>query len=592
MSQEKWILRGGRSTEIARKFGLDPYLARILSVRCKDESVEEYLDREGELFDPLLMEDMVQAVDRIDDHLSMGKELTIVGDYDVDGLTSTAILLKGLSFLYPGSPVHFRIPERISDGYGFSIGIARELVEKNVQMVLTCDNGIREYETGQYLKEQGIPLIITDHHDIRTGPDGKQDIPAAEAVINPHRTDDHSPQKEICGAFTALQLIRALWRRKRIGPEGDRLMSRLKGLAAMGTLCDIMPLMKENRKLVYQGLRALNYDPPVGIRCLMEERQIKTLTSYTVSYMIGPMINAGGRLGSQNKFIRILLSDDEFECQSLAKELGSLNQTRQKMQEEGIRKGLDQVRSDVSKDMVKVIYLPDVHESIAGLIAGKIKEETHHPVFVATRSEKGIKGSGRSIEAYPMSQEMDKVRDVFTRYGGHHMAAGFSIDGPQGTEEAMVDTMRKALNDNCALQEKDCVPVIYIDAVADPALMTLDKIRLLSTLDPMGTANPRPLIAWRKGLLKRVSVYGQRKNVARLSLTTAGGDVDVISFRVPYIAAFIGECLGNSCQEAIYDGLSITDPLAVDLVYEPGIDEYHGLQKPQFILQAIRPSRR
>ena len=413
MPSENWILRGGRGAAIAKKYDLDPYLARILAVRCKEESVEEYLNREGQLFDPLLMEDMVRAVDLIDDHLSMDKELTIVGDYDVDGLTSTTILLKGLSHLYPGASIHYRIPERISDGYGFSIDIARELEAKGVQMVLTCDNGIREFETGRYLKEQGIPLIITDHHDIMTSPDGVQAIPDAEAIINPHRTDDHSPQKTICGAFTALQLIRALWRRKRMDEKGDLVMSELTGLAAIGTICDIMPLMKENRKLVYQGLRALKYNPPTGIRCLMKEKNIRTLSPYTVGYVIGPMINAGGRLGSQNKYIRILLSDDVFECQTLAKELAALNAERQKMQEDGIAKGLDRINKDTSGDMVKVIYLPDVHESIAGLVAGKIKDEIHHPVFVATKSEKGIKGSGRSIEAYPMSQEMDKVKEVY-----------------------------------------------------------------------------------------------------------------------------------------------------------------------------------
>ena len=590
MPSENWILRGGRGAAIAKKYDLDPYLARILAVRCKEESVEEYLNREGQLFDPLLMEDMVRAVDLIDDHLSMDKELTIVGDYDVDGLTSTTILLKGLSHLYPDASIHYRIPERISDGYGFSIDIARELEAKGVQMVLTCDNGIREFETGRYLKEQGIPLIITDHHDIMTSPDGVQAIPDAEAIINPHRTDDHSPQKTICGAFTALQLIRALWRRKRMDEKGDLVMSELTGLAAIGTICDIMPLMKENRKLVYQGLRALNYNPPTGIRCLMKEKNIRTLSPYTVGYVIGPMINAGGRLGSQNKYIRILLSDDVFECQTLAKELAALNAERQKMQEDGIAKGLDRINKDTSGDMVKVIYLPDVHESIAGLVAGKIKDEIHHPVFVATKSEKGIKGSGRSIEAYPMSQEMDKVKEVFTRYGGHQMAAGFSIDGPKGTEEDMARTMSRALNENCTLEEKDCVPSIYIDAVADPALMTLDRIRQLDILEPMGTGNPRPLIACKKVHLHKVSVYGQRKNVARLSLMTPGGDVDVISFRVPYISDFIGKCLGRDAQDRMYDGLVVDPAVTVDLVYEAGINEYHGLEKPQFILRAIRHS--
>ena len=322
----------------------------------------------------------------------------------------------------------------------------------------------------------------------------------------------------------------------------------------------------------------------------MKEKNIRTLSPYTVGYVIGPMINAGGRLGSQNKYIRILLSDDVFECQTLAKELAALNAERQKMQEDGIAKGLDRINKDTSGDMVKVIYLPDVHESIAGLVAGKIKDEIHHPVFVATKSEKGIKGSGRSIEAYPMSQEMDKVKEVFTRYGGHQMAAGFSIDGPKGTEEDMARTMSRALNENCTLEEKDCVPSIYIDAVADPALMTLDRIRQLDILEPMGTGNPRPLIACKKVHLHKVSVYGQRKNVARLSLMTPGGDVDVISFRVPYISDFIGKCLGRDAQDRMYDGLVVDPAVTVDLVYEAGINEYHGLEKPQFILRAIRHS--
>ncbi|MCI8632648.1 MAG: single-stranded-DNA-specific exonuclease RecJ [Lachnospiraceae bacterium] len=577
---EKWIVRGGRSLPYIEKYQLSPLLARILAARVTLEEVPAYLDRSAPLASPWLLLDMEKAVGMIQKHLVAGSRIRIVGDYDVDGLTSTAILYLGLTALGRKAEISCRIPERIGEGYGFSRSIAEEAIRDGVELVITCDNGIREKESASYLAEQGAELIITDHHEIERI-DEKDVLPIAGAVINPHRQGDGSPQTLICGAFVAYQLMRALYEK-----ENKQLPEVLKGYAALGTVCDVMPLVEENRKLVYQGFEILNQQPSTGIEALMQAGSVKEITPYTAGYVIGPMLNAGGRLGSQNRFLEILVSQDEKRCRLLAKELFDLNRERQHLTEEGIQQGICQVEGTL--DMVKVVYLPQLHESIAGLVAGKLKERYQRPVFVLTKAERGLKGSGRSIPAYSMFQAMNQIAESFSKFGGHAMAAGLSLDAEEGKEEEVVQALRFALNQRAELTEEDCQPTVYIDAVMPMQQLSVRLVQELELLAPYGTGNARPMLAQKQLLLKRCQIFGKKRNVVRLTLSAEGQAVEAVCFDVPAVMELIRQHSGEKVVLEANDGKYLSTPFAVDLVYQAEIDMYTGMPRVKICIQHLR----
>lgn len=583
---EKWIVRGGKSVPYIEKYHLHPLLARILAGRVPLDQVPSYLDKSTPLFSPWLLLDMEKAVSLLEAHLRRGSRIWIVGDYDVDGLTSTAILYQGLTSLGYKSLISCRIPERIGEGYGFSLSIAEEAAADQAELILTCDNGIREMASAEYLKEQGIDLIITDHHEIDQDENGADLLPPAGAVINPHRSGDQSPQPLICGAFVAYQLMRALYERRR-----KHLPPCLIGYAALGTVCDVMPLEQENRRLVYQGFAQMNESPTVGIRALMEAGSIKEINPYTAGYGIGPMLNAGGRLGSQNHFLEILLSQDEKRCRLLAQELFDLNQQRRQMTDDGIKEGICQVEAELSKDMVKVVYLPNLHESIAGLVAGKLKEKYQRPVFVITKSENGLKGSGRSIPAYHMFQEMNQAAGHFSKFGGHAMAAGLSMDADDQTAMAKVQALRRALNGQTTLTEEDCQLIVYIDATMPVQKLTPALVQELERLAPYGTGNPRPMLAQKGLLLKRCQLLGKKQNVARLTLVSEGQAVEAVSFEIEAVLDLIRQHSGEEAISEVYGGKYLTLPFAVDLVYQPEIDMYTGSARVKILAKHLRISR-
>lgn len=586
---EKWVVKGGKSLPFIQKYKLHPLLARILAARIELDKVPEYMDREADLFSPWLMSDMKQAVALVQPHLEKGSHVRIVGDYDVDGLTSSSILYLGLTGLIRKldmqgkTKVTCRIPERIGEGYGFSVGIAEEAKEDQVNLVITCDNGIREMASADFLKQNGIDMVVTDHHEIMLNEKGEDELPEAGAVINPHRQEDQSPQPLICGAFVALQLIRALYEVYRLDVPGI-----LYGYGALGTVCDVMPLVEENRKLVYQGFNYLNRQPSLGLRALMEAGSVKEINTYTAGYVIGPMLNAGGRLGSQNRFLDIMLSEDEKECQMLAKELFDLNRQRQQMTEEGIVDGISQVESKLAEDFVKVVYLPKLHESIAGLVAGKLKERYQRPVFVLTKGEKGLKGSGRSIPAYHMFQKMNEVAAYFSKFGGHAMAAGLSVDAAIGEEEGVVQRLRLALNQESGLTEEDCIPTVYIDAVMPIHQLDVRVVQMVDELAPYGTGNPRPLLAQKNLLLKRCQILGKKQNVVRMTLVSEGQGMEVVSFDVQRVLDLVRQHSGESAVHEVKDGKYLTLPFAVDMVYQPEIDMYTGMSRVKILAQHIR----
>ena len=351
-----------------------------------------------------------------------------------------------------------------------------------------------------------------------------------------------------------------------------------------------MPLVEENRRLVYQGFKILNQMPTTGMKALMEAGSVKEINTYTAGYVIGPMLNAGGRLGSQNRFLEIMLSNDEKECQMLAKELFDLNRQRQQMTEEGIAAGISQVESDLPEDLVKVVYLPQLHESIAGLVAGKLKEKYQRPVFVLTKGEKGLKGSGRSIPAYHMFQEMNKAAGHFSKFGGHAMAAGLSMDADEGKEEASVQALRAALNENTDLTEEDCVPLVYIDAVMPIHQLDVRLVQMLEELAPYGTGNPRPMLAQKNLVLKRCQILGKKQNVTRLTLISEGQGMEVICFDVSTVLDLVRQHSGETAVQEVKDGKYLTLPFAVDLVYQPEIDMFTGMPRVKILAQHLRIS--
>ncbi|MBQ4187028.1 MAG: single-stranded-DNA-specific exonuclease RecJ [Firmicutes bacterium] len=588
LPKEKWIVRGGRAKPLMEAYGLPFLIARVLAGRLESEDVTSFLDRDGELFDPSVMTDLPLAAELLKTHLDRGEKLFIIGDYDVDGMTSSSILYLGLKLLYPAGDIHVRIPERITDGYGFSVEIAREVVEEGCQIVMTCDNGIREFDTAAFLKAKGIPMVITDHHAIETTPENGDRIPEADAVVNPHRAEDPSPQKEICGAFVAYQLIRYMVSRFKSEEADSVLMKQLMGYAALGTVCDVMPLTHENRKLVHQGLRALEKYPTEGIRAMIKTASIKHLDVYAAGFTIGPMINAGGRLGSQNHFFEAMITTSQPVATMLAGEMNALNKTRQYMTDQGIEEGLKQVEEHPD-DKVVVLYLPELHESIAGLVAGKVREKTGKPVFVITRSQDGLKGSGRSIEAYSMFESMNRCPELFVKFGGHAMAAGFTLRCEEGHEAEAAEGMREALNRTCTLKDEDFIPIVYIDSTMDPSLMTLDLTKQLDKLGPFGVKNPRPLLAAKNQRLIGFSVFGRRMNAFRLTFECEHGVYQMISFDRDLMESFLEDAIGRADALRVLQGERLSRAIMADVLYQASVNDFNG-EEMQLIVKHLRSS--
>lgn len=578
---ERWILRGGKADEYAARLGTGRMVGKILSSRMSIEEALDFLDAEKPFSDPFLLPDMAIAVSVIQKHIQSRNKIRIIGDYDVDGISASAILLLGLKRL--GADADVVIPERIGEGYGFSSRMAQNCVRDGIDLVITCDTGVREFERATFLAEHGIELVVTDHHDIECvkEADGSEKdlLPFAAAVINAKREESIFPYREICGAYTAFLLIRALTKEE---PIEQALEERLLSYAAIATVCDVMPLLGENRRLVRKGLEVLNTHPCAGISALCEVGSVKKLSVYHLGFVIGPMLNAGGRLSSQNLYVRILLSDDAEECRALAAELFSLNRERQRLTEEGLEQAYELAGRD--DGAVKVIYLPLLHESIAGLVAGKLKEKLNRPVFVVTKGEQGLKGSGRSIATYPMFDKMCEIAPFFSKFGGHAMAAGFSFDAEPGSEEERVGEMRRLLNERAGLSEEDLENVVYIDAAVSMSDFSVADLELLSVLEPYGTGNPAPLFAERRLELVSFKVLGAEGKVLRLRLRSAKGYSDAVLFRKDLFIELIGE----ETYYRMASGRPLTEPVYLDICYKAEPDDFRGVRSVSFKIQNIR----
>ena len=585
---EKWIeiRKGGNFMEMAKKYGIDPLIARIIRNRdiIDEKEITEYLYGGKEaLHNPHLLKDVDKAAEIIAEGIAEKKTMRIIGDYDIDGVNATYILLEGIRRC--GGNVDAAIPDRMKDGYGINEHLIEQALSDGKELLITCDNGIAAINEINFAKEKGMTVVVTDHHEIpyRNTEQGKEFLRSnADAIVNPKQADCPYPCKGICGAVVAWKLVQVLYERMDIPVEEADIFIENAGFATVG---DVMDLTGENRILVKLGLKALEHTKNPGMKALIAKNKLsdKPLSAYHIGFVLGPCINASGRLDTAKRSLELLLERDEVKASALAGELVELNESRKYMTQQETQKALEQIEKEGrEKDKVLVVYLPECHESLAGIIAGRIREAYQRPVFVLTRGEEGVKGSGRSIEAYSMFDKMTEVAELFTKYGGHPMAAGLSM------REEDIDKLREQLNQKAELSEEDMAEVVRLDAVLPMSYFTVDTIRQLSVLEPCGKSNTKPVFADRNIKITRAGIVGVNRNVLKLHLLDSKGNpvAGVYFGEVEKFLTFLSEKFGSEEVDAAMHGKENSIQFAA--VYEPAVDTYSGRESVQAIIRRFR----
>ena len=566
---EKWMVYNKKADfqKIGSEFGIDPVIARLIRNRDIQDmkEIRSYLyGTLAEIPSPWKMKDMERAVQILQKKITQKKKIRIIGDYDIDGVTATCILLKGLKRL--NANVDTYIPDRVKDGYGMHEQLIDKALEDGIDTILTCDNGVAAAAEIEYAKKEGLTVIVTDHHDIpfRDTEDGRIWIlPKADAVVNPKQNDCLYPNKNICGAVVAWKLIWALY--ERLGIDSDEIWDFLE-LAAIATVGDVMDLQGENRIIVKEGLKKLSSTSFEGMKALICVNNLEgaEITAYHVGFVIGPCINASGRLDTAARSLELLLADNMEDAMKLADDLYDLNQSRKAMTEQGKEQAIQSIEeNNLGKDRVLVVYLPDCHESLAGIIAGRIREAYNKPVFVLTKGADGVKGSGRSIEAYSMYEELVKCSDLLTQFGGHPMAAGLSM------EEKNVELFRRRLNDNCTLTEQDLIPKIMIDVPMPISYLSKKLTEQLKVLEPFGKGNSKPLFAQKNLRAVGIRVFFFFCNVAKMLLIDENG--------IKMDAVYFGEAQEFVDFVQAHDTISVT--------YYPEINVFQGRENLQVVIK-------
>ena len=585
---EKWIeiRKGGNFMEMAKKYGIDPLIARIIRNRdiIDEKEITEYLYGGKEaLHNPHLLKDVDKAAEIIAEGIAEKKAMRIIGDYDIDGVNATYVLLDGIRRC--GGNVDAAIPDRMKDGYGINEHLIEQALSDGKELLITCDNGIAAINEINFAKEKGMTVVVTDHHEIpyRNTEQGKEFLRSnADAIVNPKQNDCLYPCKGICGAVVAWKLVQVLYERMDIPVEEADIFIENAGFATVG---DVMDLTGENRILVKLGLKALEHTKNPGMKALIAKNKLsdKPLSAYHIGFVLGPCINASGRLDTAKRSLELLLERDEVKASALAGELVELNESRKYMTQQETQKALEQIEKEGrEKDKVLVVYLPECHESLAGIIAGRIREAYQRPVFVLTRGEEGVKGSGRSIEAYSMFDKMTEVAELFTKYGGHPMAAGLSM------REEDIDKLREQLNQKAELSEEDMAEVVRLDAVLPMSYFTVDTIRQLSVLEPCGKSNTKPVFADRNIKITRAGIVGVNRNVLKLHLLDSKGNpvAGVYFGEVEKFLTFLSEKFGSEEVDAAMHGKENSIQFAA--VYEPAVDTYSGRESVQAIIRRFR----
>ena len=576
---EKWFVSAKRADfqEIGRKFGIDAVTARLIRNRdvVGDEAVREYLyGSRKDLYAPQLMKDCRKTAEILKEKIAEKKKIRVIGDYDIDGVNATCILYKGL--IRCGAEADVEIPDRMKDGYGLNKNLIQYAYEEGIDTILTCDNGIAAVDEIAEAKRLGMTVLITDHHELQ------ERIPAADAIVNPKQPECTYPYKSLCGAAVAYKLMICLYELCGIPVEETDAFIEFAAIATVG---DVRDLTGENRILVKEGLKMINQTSNRGLKALIRANGLEDaqISSYHIGFVLGPCINASGRLDTAKRALELLLAEDDAVAEDLAHTLKELNDERKDMTQQGVAQAIELIEEGVLKeDKVLVVYLPDCHESLAGIIAGRIRERYHKPVFVLTDAADSLKGSGRSIETYNMFAEMSKCAELFTKFGGHPMAAGLSL--PRENMEAF----HKKINENSVLTEDDFIPKVTIDVPMPISYITERLVEELGLLEPFGKGNTKPLFAEKSLNILSARILGKNRNVIKLQVLGAAGTVmEAMYFGdVERFQEYLREKFGHTETEKLFQGRE--NAVTLSLAYYPGINEFRGNRTLQIVIQSYQ----
>lgn len=588
MSNEKWLLRNKKVDlkAMSEKYKISQLLCKLMVNRdiIDENIINSYINPIYKyLHSPKTMKDVVIAVDIIKRKIQENKKIRIIGDYDVDGIISVFILYTALKKC--GANVDYEIPDRIKDGYGINENIVKAAYDEGVDTIITCDNGISAIDQIQYAKDLGLTVIVTDHHDVPfIEEDGVRTFLSsqADAIINPKQIECEYKFKSICGAGVAFKLMEALY--EEIGMDKEECYKLIE-FVAIATVCDVVDLIDENRIFVKNGLEMLNNSKNIGINALKKACGLedKEITAYHLGFVIGPCLNASGRLDSAKKGLELLLMEDDEEAKNLAQEIVDLNDARKNMTKEGVDRAVNIIDStDINNDKILVVYIPDIHESLAGIVAGRVKEKYNKPTIILTKSEEGVKGSARSIEEYNMFEGLLACKELLDKFGGHPMAAGLSL------QEDKVDELRKALNNKCELTDEDLTRKIMIDSSLPLEYLNLHLIEELNVLEPFGKGNSKPVFGVRDAKITKAILLGKDKNVLKLKLLTNNNiTIDAMIFNdLENFESKIIEKYGNEELDNLYNKSNNNIPM--DFTFYPSINEWNGNKSIQIVVNGIR----
>lgn len=552
---------------IGERFGIDQVTARIIRNRdvIGEKAIEKYLHgSRKDFYSPWLLKDMEKAVAILQEKIENRNRIRIIGDYDIDGVMSTYILLESLRGL--GCDVDMMIPNRITDGYGINEHLIEQAWQEGRDTIITCDNGISAVTQIRKAKDLGMTVIVTDHHEVPFEDlegERKEILPPADAIVNPKQKACSYPFAGLCGAVVAMKVMEALY--EKMAPEVD-LVDKMLPFAGIATIGDVMDLQDENRILVKEGLQRLHHTTNLGLQELIRVNNLEpeNISPYHIGFILGPCLNASGRLDTAKRALQLLLADSREEAAVLAGDLKNLNESRKEMTAQGLEKAIEQVEStSMMEDTVLVVFLPECHESLAGIIAGRLRERYHKPSFVLTRGEEGVKGSGRSIESYSMYEKLCECKEYLTKFGGHPMAAGLSL------EEENVERFRRKLNEQSGLTEEDLVEKVTIDVPMPIHYIRKDLVQELSLLEPFGKGNEKPLFAQKNLWVSQMRVFGKNRNVVKMRLTDENG--------YPMDGVYFGN--GDEFAE---EGRG---KRKISIVYYPDINMYQGRESLQVIIR-------
>lgn len=588
MSNEKWLLRNRKVDlkAMSDKYKISQLLCKLMVNRdiTDDNIINSYINPIYEnLHSPKTMKDIVLAVDIIKRKIQENKKIRIIGDYDVDGIISVFILYTSLKEC--GANVDYEIPDRIKDGYGINENIVKIAYDEDVDTIITCDNGISAIDQIQYAKNLGLTVIVTDHHDVPfVEENGVRTFVSsqADAIINPKQIECEYEFKSICGAGVAFKLMEVLY--EELGMNKEECYKLIE-FVAIATVCDVVDLIDENRIFVKNGLNMLNNTTNIGIKALKKASGLedKEITAYHLGFVIGPCLNASGRLDSAKKGLELLLMENYEDAENLAQEIVDLNDARKDMTKEGVDRAINIIDStEITNDKILVVYIPDIHESLAGIVAGRIKEKYNKPTIILTKSEDGVKGSARSIEEYNMFEGLLACKELLDKFGGHPMAAGLSL------QEDKVDELRKELNNKCKLTDEDLIRKIMIDASLPLEYLNINLIKELDVLEPFGKGNAKPVFGVRDVKVTKAMLLGKDKNILKLRLLTNNNlTIDAMIFNdLENFENKVIEKYGNEGLDNLYN--KSNNNISMDFTFYPSINEWNGNKSIQIIVNGIR----